>query len=160
MLTSQAPSSICGALQYFAGDGFKSNLMQAARFRTRMARWSQGTCRRGASSPSSTPNPPRRGFTWSRNGLSGRAKFRRQHKRAFAYTRHIYDRQRYERLGELAVFELLGAEWDAFAWHRDQDVGFFDVEKLPELSVSRVLGYQIERMLAHANAPDLPTEFD
>jgi len=41
-----------------------------------------------------------------------------------------------------------------------QDVDFFDVKKLPELSVSRVLGYQIERMLAHANSPDLPTEFD
>lgn len=40
------------------------------------------------------------------------------------------------------------------------DVAFFAVDKLPELSVSRVLGYQIERMFAHANSPALPSEFD
>jgi ADP-ribose pyrophosphatase YjhB (NUDIX family) len=39
-------------------------------------------------------------------------------------------------------------------------VAFFDVNKLPELSVSRVLDYQIERMFAHAKSPNLPTEFD
>jgi hypothetical protein len=39
-------------------------------------------------------------------------------------------------------------------------VDFFEADKLPELSVSRVLDYQIARMSAHAAAPHLPTEFD
>jgi len=39
-------------------------------------------------------------------------------------------------------------------------VAFFDANKLPELSISRVLDYQIERMFAHAKSPNLPTEFD
>jgi ADP-ribose pyrophosphatase YjhB (NUDIX family) len=39
-------------------------------------------------------------------------------------------------------------------------VDFFEADKLPELSVSRVLDYQISRMFAHAAAPHLPTEFD
>jgi ADP-ribose pyrophosphatase YjhB (NUDIX family) len=41
-----------------------------------------------------------------------------------------------------------------------EDAAFFDVDKLPELSISRVLGYQIKRMFAHANSTTLPTEFD
>jgi ADP-ribose pyrophosphatase YjhB (NUDIX family) len=40
------------------------------------------------------------------------------------------------------------------------DVGFFDRDKLPELSTSRVLDYQIGRMFVHANSLELPTEFD
>ena len=39
-------------------------------------------------------------------------------------------------------------------------VAFFDIDQLPDLSVSRVLDYQIRRMYAHANSPALPTEFD
>jgi hypothetical protein len=39
-------------------------------------------------------------------------------------------------------------------------IDFFEADKLPELSVSRVLDYQIARMFAHAAAPHLPTEFD
>jgi ADP-ribose pyrophosphatase YjhB (NUDIX family) len=39
-------------------------------------------------------------------------------------------------------------------------VEFFDRDKLPELSTSRVLDYQIGRMFAQANSPELPTEFD
>lgn len=41
-----------------------------------------------------------------------------------------------------------------------EGVAFFKANKLPELSVSRVLDYQIERMFAHAKSPNLPTEFD
>ena len=41
-----------------------------------------------------------------------------------------------------------------------EDVAFFDRDKLPALSVGRVLDYQIERMFVHAQSPDLPTEFD
>ena len=39
-------------------------------------------------------------------------------------------------------------------------VDFFAADKLPELSVSCVLDYQIVSMFAHATAPHLPTEFD
>jgi ADP-ribose pyrophosphatase YjhB (NUDIX family) len=39
-------------------------------------------------------------------------------------------------------------------------VHFFEADKLPELSVSGVLAYQIARMFAHASAPHLPTECD
>jgi ADP-ribose pyrophosphatase YjhB (NUDIX family) len=41
-----------------------------------------------------------------------------------------------------------------------EDVAFFERERLPLLSIGRVLGYQIERMFVHAASPDLPTEFD
>lgn len=41
-----------------------------------------------------------------------------------------------------------------------EDVAFFDRDKLPELSISRVLDYQIERMFVHASSLELPTEFD
>ena len=40
------------------------------------------------------------------------------------------------------------------------DVGFFGRDELPELSISRVLDYQISPMFLHANSPELPTEFD
>jgi hypothetical protein len=41
-----------------------------------------------------------------------------------------------------------------------EDVGFFDVDRLPALSLGRVLAYQIRRMLDHAKSPGLPTDFD
>jgi hypothetical protein len=41
-----------------------------------------------------------------------------------------------------------------------EGVAFFDRDKLPELSISRVLDYQIDRMFVHANSLGLPTEFD
>jgi len=41
-----------------------------------------------------------------------------------------------------------------------EDVAFFERDKLPALSVGRVLDYQIGRMFVHAKSPDLPTEFD
>lgn len=41
-----------------------------------------------------------------------------------------------------------------------EGVAFFDRDKLPELSISRVLDYQIGRMFVHAKSPELPTEFD
>lgn len=44
--------------------------------------------------------------------------------------------------------------------HEIQDVGFFEEDAIPELSLGRVLPFQIERMFAHWRRPDLPTEFD
>jgi ADP-ribose pyrophosphatase YjhB (NUDIX family) len=41
-----------------------------------------------------------------------------------------------------------------------EEVAYFDRERLPPLSVERVLDYQIERMFVHATSPALPTEFD
>jgi ADP-ribose pyrophosphatase YjhB (NUDIX family) len=41
-----------------------------------------------------------------------------------------------------------------------EEVGFFRDDELPELSLSRVLDYQITRMFAHAAEPTMPTEFD
>jgi ADP-ribose pyrophosphatase YjhB (NUDIX family) len=41
-----------------------------------------------------------------------------------------------------------------------EDVAFFDVDRLPSLSVGRVLAYQVRRMLDHARSPGLPTDFD
>jgi len=37
---------------------------------------------------------------------------------------------------------------------------FFAQNELPELSVGRVVDYQIARMYAHAESPGLPTDFD
>jgi ADP-ribose pyrophosphatase YjhB (NUDIX family) len=37
---------------------------------------------------------------------------------------------------------------------------FFDPGKLPELSVARTTQEEIQRMVAHVQQPDLPTEFD
>lgn len=39
-------------------------------------------------------------------------------------------------------------------------VGFFDEDALPDLSIGRVLDYQIRRMFDHWREPTLPTEFD
>jgi ADP-ribose pyrophosphatase YjhB (NUDIX family) len=41
------------------------------------------------------------------------------------------------------------------------EIGFFTEENLPaDISIGRVVPYQIGRMFAHHRAPDLPTEFD
>lgn len=40
------------------------------------------------------------------------------------------------------------------------DVGWFALEELPPLSEGRVLRHQLERVLAHARDPSLPTEWD
>ena len=44
--------------------------------------------------------------------------------------------------------------------HEIHDVGFFEEDAIPELSLGRVLPAQIERMFDHWRQPDLPTEFD
>jgi len=41
-----------------------------------------------------------------------------------------------------------------------EGVAFFAPDKLPKLSLARVLDYQIARMFVHAKSLDLPTEFD
>jgi ADP-ribose pyrophosphatase YjhB (NUDIX family) len=41
-----------------------------------------------------------------------------------------------------------------------EEVGFFRADELPELSLSRVLDYQITRMFAHIAELNMPTEFD
>jgi ADP-ribose pyrophosphatase YjhB (NUDIX family) len=41
-----------------------------------------------------------------------------------------------------------------------ESVAFFGRDKLPELSISRVLDYQIARMFDHVESPELPTDFD
>jgi hypothetical protein len=52
------------------------------------------------------------------------------------------------------------APFDVFSARQTDGVDFFEADNLPELSVSRVLDYQITRMFAHSAAPHLPTEFD
>jgi ADP-ribose pyrophosphatase YjhB (NUDIX family) len=44
--------------------------------------------------------------------------------------------------------------------HEIHEVGFFREGAIPELSLGRVLPFQIERMFVHWRQPDLPTEFD
>jgi ADP-ribose pyrophosphatase YjhB (NUDIX family) len=44
--------------------------------------------------------------------------------------------------------------------HEIHEVGFFKEGAIPELSLGRVLPFQIERMFDHWRRPDLPTEFD
>ncbi|MBV9458846.1 MAG: NUDIX hydrolase N-terminal domain-containing protein [Bradyrhizobium sp.] len=44
-----------------------------------------------------------RSTTWSRGGFFGRGKFRRPHRRVSLTRRRSYDRQRYERLQQLAA---------------------------------------------------------
>ncbi|MFI5501083.1 hypothetical protein ACIA5E_18650 [Nocardia asteroides] len=40
------------------------------------------------------------------------------------------------------------------------EVGWFDVDDLPELSTTRVLDTQIQPLHNHWNKPELPTMFD
>lgn len=44
--------------------------------------------------------------------------------------------------------------------HETTAVDFFAEDRIPELSVSRVLSYQIARMFEHYRKPDMPTDFD
>jgi ADP-ribose pyrophosphatase YjhB (NUDIX family) len=44
--------------------------------------------------------------------------------------------------------------------HETTAVDFFDEDQIPELSVSRVLPYQITRMFEHYRNPDMSTDFD
>jgi len=44
--------------------------------------------------------------------------------------------------------------------HEIHEVGFFAENAIPELSLGRVLPFQIERMFDHWRQPDLATEFD
>lgn len=56
------------------------------------------------------------------------------------------------------VCEILGGE--ATPSRETPEVGFFALDALPPLSVSRNLEFQIRRCLEHANNPALPTDFD
>lgn len=78
----------------------------------------------------------------------------------------VYDRARHAHLPPFGfhiykmffICEILGGV--PTAGIETEDVAFFDRDKLPELSTSRVLDYQIDRMFVHANSQELPTEFD
>ena len=54
--------------------------------------------------------------------------------------------------------ELQGGE--ARASHETLAAEFFDRAQLPPLDTDRTTGAQVERMFAHFDRPDLPTEFD
>jgi hypothetical protein len=44
--------------------------------------------------------------------------------------------------------------------HETTAVDFFAEDQIPDLSVSRVLPFQIARMFEHYRNPNLPTDFD
>ena len=75
---------------------------------------------------------------------------RARHPHVPAYPFHVYKM--------FFICEIIGGE--PSPGPETDDVAFFDLDKLPELSVSRVLDYQIERMFAHARSPHLATDFD
>ena len=54
--------------------------------------------------------------------------------------------------------DLLGGS--AAVSHETTAVGFFARTEIPPLSTGRVTTHQIERMFAHRDNPELPTEFD
>ena len=54
--------------------------------------------------------------------------------------------------------EIIGGE-SKTSFETD-DVGFFGLDELPELSTGRVTRKQIERFFEHYKNPDLPTDFD
>lgn len=54
--------------------------------------------------------------------------------------------------------ELIGGE--AKTSFETDDVGFFGLDELPELSTGRITRKQIERFFEHYKNPDLPTDFD
>jgi ADP-ribose pyrophosphatase YjhB (NUDIX family) len=54
--------------------------------------------------------------------------------------------------------EIIGGE--ATPSHETPEVGFFALDALPPLSVSRNLEFQIHRLSEHAKNPALPTDFD
>ena len=63
-----------------------------------------------------------------------------------------------QRGGLFEQFDLIGGE--ARTSIETTDVDFFAADALPDLSVGRVLDYQIARMFEHRRNPDLPTDFD
>jgi hypothetical protein len=54
--------------------------------------------------------------------------------------------------------EIIGGE--ATPSRETPEVGFFALDALPPLSVSRNLEFQIHRLFEHAKNPALPTDFD
>jgi ADP-ribose pyrophosphatase YjhB (NUDIX family) len=78
----------------------------------------------------------------------------------------VYDRARHAHLPPLPfhiykmffICEVVGGEPSPGV--ETQGVAFFGRDELPELSISRVLDYQIARMYAHAASASLPTDFD
>jgi ADP-ribose pyrophosphatase YjhB (NUDIX family) len=78
----------------------------------------------------------------------------------------VYDRARHPHVPPYGfhiykmffICEIIGGH--PTAGMETQAVAFFAPGKLPELSIGRVLDYQIARMFAHAESPGLPTEFD
>ena len=44
--------------------------------------------------------------------------------------------------------------------HEIMDVGFFEEDEIPELSLSRIMPSQITRMFEHFRQPDWPADFD
>ncbi len=54
--------------------------------------------------------------------------------------------------------EIIGGE--SKTSYETEEVGFFDVDNLPELSLGRITKKQIERFFEHLKNPDLPTDFD
>jgi len=67
------------------------------------------------------------------------------------YARDAYDREHYTQIQELAA-EMLAVGTDG--------VGFFRLDRLPELSILRVTAIQIARFFDHQRHPEWPTDFD
>ncbi|WP_027531653.1 NUDIX hydrolase [Bradyrhizobium sp. WSM3983] len=78
----------------------------------------------------------------------------------------VYDRARHPHVPPYAfhiykmffICEIVGGTTAPGA--ETESAAFFDPDKLPPLSVDRVLDYQIERMFTHLRSPDLPTDYD
>ena len=75
---------------------------------------------------------------------------RGKHPHVPATSRHLYKM--------FFICEIVGGA--AKPNHEIREVGFFREDAIPELSLGRVLPFQIERMFLHWRQPDLPTEFD
>jgi len=58
----------------------------------------------------------------------------------------------------LFICELIGGE--AKPSYETPEVGFFPRHALPQLSIARITGYQIEQLFEHAAHPEWPTVFD
>ncbi len=54
--------------------------------------------------------------------------------------------------------EIIGGE--SKTSYETEDVGFFGLDELPELSLGRITRKQIERFFEHYRNPNLPTDFD
>lgn len=78
----------------------------------------------------------------------------------------VYDRAKHPHTPPMPFYcykmfflcDLIGGE--ARTSIETTDVDFFAADALPDLSVGRVLDYQIARMFEHRRKPDLPTDFD